>query len=53
MGVTGSGVSNEPGSMDAGVCGVRLERLHSIDWMLASRREETCFSSSSVKLMRW
>jgi hypothetical protein len=39
--------------VDAGVVGVRLERLRSIDWMLAFRREETCSSSSSVKETRW
>jgi hypothetical protein len=51
--VTGSGASNEPGSVDTGVVGVRLERLCSMDWMLVSRREETCSSSSSVKETRW
>jgi hypothetical protein len=52
-GVVGSGALNEPGSVDAGVVGVRLERLRSMDWMLASRREETCSFSSSMKVTRW
>jgi hypothetical protein len=55
-GVTGSGASNELGSVDTRVAEVRLERLCSIDWMLASRRKETCSSSSSVffgKVTRW
>ena len=51
-GVAGSGASNEPGSVDSGIVGVRLERLRSMDRMLASKREETS-SSSSVKVTRW